>query len=174
MKSKVMVSLLVGVTGITAPVLSFADRDFDHDRGNDQGRGYEQRGNADWQGNRHWAHDRDDDRRWDHNHDGHWDRGRGRDWDDRRDHRDWRDHDERERVVVRDRVVVRPYQEWRRGEYLPVTYRAPGYYVNDWRAYRGYNLYEPPRGYRWVRVNGDFILVAIATNVIAQILLGGH
>jgi len=36
-------------------------------------------------------------------------------------------------------------------------------------------LQQPPRGYHWVGVNGDYVLAAIATGVIAQIVLSnGH
>ena len=30
---------------------------------------------------------------------------------------------------------------------------------------------NPPRGYHWVNVNGDFVLAAVATGVIADLLL---
>ena len=33
-------------------------------------------------------------------------------------------------------------------------------------------LSAPPRGYNWVQTGGDYVLVAIATGIIAQILLG--
>lgn len=51
---------------------------------------------------------------------------------------------------------------WGRGERLPSRYR--GYHV-DWRSH---HLPHPPRGHRWVRVNGDYLLIAIASGVIAQ------
>ena len=54
------------------------------------------------------------------------------------------------------------------GGRLPDHYRTQYYYVNNWR---GYNLQPPPYGYGWVNVDGDFILVALATGVIAQVLL---
>ena len=40
--------------------------------------------------------------------------------------------------------------------------------VNDWR---GHHLSEPPRGYHWVQVNGDYVLAAVATGVILDTLL---
>ena len=40
--------------------------------------------------------------------------------------------------------------------------------VDDWR---GHHLSPPPRGYHWVQTGGDYVLVAIATGVIMQILL---
>ncbi|SHM05706.1 RcnB family protein [Rhodanobacter sp. OK091] len=57
---------------------------------------------------------------------------------------------------------------YRQGGYVPTEYRDGPYVVDDWR---GQNLREPPRGYRYVRSdNGDFLLVAIATGVIVSIL----
>lgn len=55
------------------------------------------------------------------------------------------------------------------GGYLPYQYRSHAYYVNDWRAYQG--LYAPPYGHQWVNVNGDFLLIALATGLIANALL---
>jgi Ni/Co efflux regulator RcnB len=60
-----------------------------------------------------------------------------------------------------------PHAEWRRGGRVPPEYRGRNYVVNDWR---GYHLQQPPRGYQWVGVGGDFVLAAIATGLIAQII----
>ena len=74
------------------------------------------------------------------------DRGHYKSWHDRGRHEGW----------------------YRRGGYLPVEYRTR-YVVTDWRRD---HLREPPRGYHWVRSdNGDFLLVAITTGVIMDILL---
>ena len=58
--------------------------------------------------------------------------------------------------------------EWRRGGHVPNQYRSKQYVVNDWR---GHHLNAPPRGHQWVQVGGDYVLVAIATGVIVQLLL---
>ena len=55
-----------------------------------------------------------------------------------------------------------------RGEHLPSHYRSRQYRVDDWRGHR---LSEPPRGYYWAQTGSDYVLVAIATGVILQILL---
>jgi len=55
-----------------------------------------------------------------------------------------------------------------RGGYLPTQYRSHTYYVNDWNAYPG--LYAPPYGHQWVQVGSDFLLVALATGLIANLL----
>jgi len=39
------------------------------------------------------------------------------------------------------------------------------------RDYRHYQLRSPPRGYHWVRANNDYLLVAIATGVILDLVL---
>lgn len=57
---------------------------------------------------------------------------------------------------------------YRRGGYVPTEYRGGSYVVTDWRSH---HLRQPPRGYRYVRSdNGDFLLVAITTGIIASIL----
>ena len=58
--------------------------------------------------------------------------------------------------------------EWHRGGHLPPQYRSKQYVVNDWR---GHHLSAPPRGYNWVQVGNDYVLAAIATGLIAQLLL---
>lgn len=59
---------------------------------------------------------------------------------------------------------------FQRGGYLPHEYRQNrGYYVNDWRAHRG--LYAPPHGHQWMQVGTDFVLVALATGLIANLLI---
>jgi Ni/Co efflux regulator RcnB len=55
-----------------------------------------------------------------------------------------------------------------RGGRLPDEYRGSRYVVNDWR---GRHLSAPPRGYQWVQANNDYVLAAIATGLIAQVLL---
>jgi Ni/Co efflux regulator RcnB len=61
-----------------------------------------------------------------------------------------------------------PDHSFYRGDRLPSQYRSRQYVVDDWRAHR---LSAPPRGYQWVQSGGDYLLVAIASGVIASILL---
>jgi Ni/Co efflux regulator RcnB len=61
-----------------------------------------------------------------------------------------------------------PEHSWYRGGRLPSEYRGRQYVVDDWR---GHHLSAPPRGYHWVQAGGDYVLAAIATGVIASILL---
>jgi Ni/Co efflux regulator RcnB len=61
-----------------------------------------------------------------------------------------------------------PNHAFYRGDRLPSEYRHRSYVVNDWRAH---HLSAPPRGYHWVQTGGDFVLVAVATGIILQLLL---
>ncbi|MCP1651568.1 RcnB family protein [Pseudomonas sp. GD04087] len=62
-----------------------------------------------------------------------------------------------------------PHRDWRRGVVVEPVYRGDRYWVTDWHAR---HLYAPPRDHRWLYVNGDYILVAIASGVIVNILSG--
>jgi Ni/Co efflux regulator RcnB len=117
----------------------------EHGRGHDRDRhGQNDRDRSyDHDGDRYVRYDRDNDQGRGHGR-GH---GRYKNWHDRGRHEGW----------------------YKRGGYLPVEYRSTRYVVYDWRDAR---LREPPRGYHWVRSdNGDFLLVAIATGVIVDLLL---
>jgi Ni/Co efflux regulator RcnB len=58
--------------------------------------------------------------------------------------------------------------EFRRGYRLPTYLRSNSYVVTDWRGHR---LSAPPRGYHWVQVGPDYVLVAVATGIIANLIL---
>lgn len=97
--------------------------------------------------------------------------------DDRRDAREAR-QDLREgrrdlREAREDRREARRYDnargaEFRRGGRLPAELRDRHYVVNDWRGHR---LSAPPRGYHWVQVGPDYVLAAVATGLIANLIL---
>ena len=67
-----------------------------------------------------------------------------------------------------DRRGGGPRHDLRRGQRLSQEYRGNRYVVSDWRAR---HLSAPPRGHHWVRAGNDYVLAAIATGVIAQVLL---
>lgn len=62
-----------------------------------------------------------------------------------------------------------PHQQWQRGHVVDPHYRADRYWVTDWKSR---HLSAPPRDHRWLYVNGDYVLVAIASGVIVNILSG--
>jgi Ni/Co efflux regulator RcnB len=114
---------------------------------------------------------RGSDQHWSPQHRG--DRGHDRNDHDSRYSRDHRPRDRRPVVVVHHdngRHEGWYKQSWRRGQRVPVVYLQPRYYISD---YRHYGLAPPPRGYRWVRPypdSGEYLLVAVATGLIAQVL----
>jgi len=61
-----------------------------------------------------------------------------------------------------------PRHEYQRGDRLPIENRHRHYVVDNWRDH---NLSAPPRGYHWVQTGGDYVLVAIATGIILQLML---
>ena len=130
------------------------------------------------------AKDRDDDDRGRPQQQRHGDRddrhGNGKDKhkDKHADKRYDRDHDQysRRQDFREGRQFDRygfpqPHVEWRRGGRVPIEYRSRTYVVNDWRQYQ---LQAPPRGYQYVSVGGDYVLAAIATGIIANIIIGGR
>jgi Ni/Co efflux regulator RcnB len=67
------------------------------------------------------------------------------------------------------RMGAGPQHNWVKGARMPKQYRTQHYVVNDWRRH---GLKQPPRGQQWVQYGGDYLLVAIATGVITQLILG--
>ncbi len=96
--------------------------------------------------------------------------GQAQRWDNDRDHRNGRaqrgPHGRWKANAYRRPAGWRQHR-WNRGERLPAAYRGSAYYVD----YRTYGYRAPPRGYRYVRVDNDVVLVAIATGLISSILL---
>jgi Ni/Co efflux regulator RcnB len=61
-----------------------------------------------------------------------------------------------------------PNHNFRRGGRLPSQYRSNQYVVNN---YREHHLRPPPRGYHWVQTGGDYVLAAVATGIIADLII---
>ena len=97
----------------------------------------------------------------DHQADRRMDRWQERRMDQRFDQREERWNDRRTYYNARG-------PEFRRGGYIPREYRNPTYVINDYRPYR---LSPPPRNHQWVQVGADYVLIAIATGIIANIVL---
>ncbi len=92
---------------------------------------------------------------------------------ERRDERFERRHDRRDARNHYYRDGHRYYYsargpEFRRGRYIPREYRHRQYVVVNHRVH---HLYAPPRGHQWVQVGTDYVLIAVATGLIAHIIL---
>jgi Ni/Co efflux regulator RcnB len=161
-------TLLMAFAGVAAPAMA------DDDRRGRHGHGYDHHDDDRYdRGHRGRGHDRDDDRRW-HDRDRH-----------RHGYSHWDRSDPRRVVyigppaptyVVRHRPVYRDVYygppgppPWARGRHYRYHGYGPTYVVHDYRPYR---LYAPPRGYYWRRSDaGEFLLIAITTGIIADIVL---
>ena len=100
--------------------------------------------------------------------------------DDRRDARDHRqddrhsarDHRKDDRRDFRDQRNDRHFHArgpaFKRGATIPREYRNRQYVVVNHRTHR---LSAPPRGHQWVQVGADYVLIAVATGLIAHLVL---
>lgn len=98
-----------------------------------------------------------------------YDRRRADTWRDRAEWRDYRGA--RANYWYAPGYGYRPYTRsysWRRGAYVPRAYRS--YYVQD--PYY-YGLRAPPRGHRWVYADGNFVLMALTSGLIAEVISNG-
>ena len=75
-------------------------------------------------------------------------------------------------LLVRPRLRLSPDQPLRRGGvvgYVPAAYRS--FYVQDWGYY---GLRAPPPGYRWIYADGNFVLMSVASGLIADLIFHGY
>lgn len=154
-------------------------------RGNERYGRSDQRGRNDYGRDNRYSDNHRDNRRYDnnswrndnHRYDNH--RYDNRDRYDRHDRRnDWRHADWRRSWYhgwsgQRYRAPARYYYPrgynrsyWRVGYNLPLAFLISSYYVD----YRPYGLASPPYGCRWLRVDGDLLLVELATGAIVDAL----
>ncbi|MBY5567981.1 hypothetical protein HFO55_12100 [Rhizobium leguminosarum] len=75
-------------------------------------------------------------------------------------------------VVVQKKVVVKKTavrSHWKKGYRVNASERRRFSDVNDYRRYR---LAPPPRGYRWVRADNEYLLIGVTSGVISSIIAG--
>lgn len=159
---------IAAMAAVAGPMALSASEASAQDRGRWEQRDRSDRGGRDWdRGDR----GRDRDR-------GGWDRGRGdRGWDrgdrwDRGRHNGYYYNNRWSYGPPPPAYYGRPgyrpgYNAWRRGSYLPQYYRGDYYRMSD---YGRYGLRAPPRGYYWYRSGNDYILAAIATGLIFDVI----
>jgi Ni/Co efflux regulator RcnB len=58
------------------------------------------------------------------------------------------------------------HAEWKKGAHI----RDEDWKRGDHIDYRQYHLNAPPSGYEWREVDGNFVLAAVATGVIASVI----
>ncbi|KQZ87173.1 hypothetical protein ASD64_06945 [Mesorhizobium sp. Root157] len=70
------------------------------------------------------------------------------------------------RTVIKKQKVAKRHQ-WKRGERYGEWRRHPPV-----RDYHRYGLHRPARGQQWIRVGNDYMLVGIASGIIAGLIAG--
>ncbi|HEX9199231.1 MAG TPA: RcnB family protein [Acidobacteriaceae bacterium] len=81
------------------------------------------------------------------------------------DHRDDH-HDADRRDDHHDNHQYVRHDEWRKGYHM----RHEDWDRGERVDYNTYHLRRPPRGYEWREVDGNFVLAAVATGVVASIV----
>ena len=69
--------------------------------------------------------------------------------------------------IARGAARIAGRQVWSRGQYLPPE--ARGAMIEDFERY---HLRRPPRGYFWYRAGDDYVLAAIGSGVIFEVIQG--
>jgi Ni/Co efflux regulator RcnB len=62
------------------------------------------------------------------------------------------------------------HRDWRKGGHIARNDWGRGHKV-DWRRHR---LHAPARGYEWREVDGNYVLAAVATGLIASVILANQ
>lgn len=108
---------------------------------------------------------------------------RGERWEHRHDDRRFDRHNDRRfdrhggHHVQRDVRIVHEHRygpraagpRWHRGGYVPREVWQHRRVA--WNHHHHPRLYAPPRGHQWVQIDGEFLLVAVATGLIANVIL---
>jgi Ni/Co efflux regulator RcnB len=81
---------------------------------------------------------------------------------DHRDDQQSRDHQQEQHYVH--------HKDWRKGGHISHDDWNRGAQV-DWHAH---HLRQPPRGYDWREVDGNYVLAAVASGVIASVIIASH
>ena len=77
----------------------------------------------------------------------------------------------RDEHAQQDERGAGPQHAYHKGDRLRPEEHTKENVVTDWR---GQHLREPPPGHHWVRSGDDYVLAAIATGVIADVVLSQH
>src|ERR1700749_3499240 len=62
-------------------------------------------------------------------------------------------------------AYVKP-QEWKKGYHMKQEDWGRAHQID----YRTYHLHAPPHGYEWREVDGNYVMAAVATGVIASVV----
>lgn len=84
------------------------------------------------------------------------------------DKQKWKKHERAEREA--ERAYEQGYREGRRDAIRYGDRSYTDYYIVE--DYSRYNLAPPPRGHYYARVDGDIVMVQLATQLVTELLIG--
>ena len=87
---------------------------------------------------------------------------------DRDQGRDYRGNGGYEQQHRQPHMKKQQRRHWSKGQRVPHDYR------NNRVDYRRHNLKAPPRGYQWVENDGQYLMIGLATGLIAAIANAGR
>jgi Ni/Co efflux regulator RcnB len=70
-------------------------------------------------------------------------------------------------ALVAGSAIAAPHPEWRKGAKIAPADWGRGQHFD----YRSHHLQEPPPGYEWREVDGNYVLAAVATGLIASAII---
>ncbi|HEY1808138.1 MAG TPA: RcnB family protein [Acidobacteriaceae bacterium] len=76
-------------------------------------------------------------------------------------------HDDQHHQDQRDHHHYVHHNDWRRGGHIDHGDWDRGEHV-DWHSR---HLRRPPRGYEWREVDGNYVMAAVATGIIASVII---
>jgi len=79
------------------------------------------------------------------------------------DHHDAEHHDDADH---HDTHAYVEHKEWKKGYHM----RDEDWHRGEVVDYRTYHLKRPPDGYEWREVDGNFVMAAVATGIIASVV----
>ncbi len=62
------------------------------------------------------------------------------------------------------------HPNWKKGGHIARNDWGRGSHID----YREHHLRKPPRGYEWRQVDNNYVLAAVATGLIASVILASH
>jgi Ni/Co efflux regulator RcnB len=79
-------------------------------------------------------------------------------------------HDDHHSAPMRGPMHHSRHADWHQGGHIGHSDWSRGRHVD----YRAHHLRRPPRGYEWREVDGNYVLAAAATGLIASIILANQ
>jgi Ni/Co efflux regulator RcnB len=87
-----------------------------------------------------------------------------------RDHHDYRgDHHDDHHDYRGEHGDFHRHDEWRKGYHMRHEDWSRGRPI-DWRER---HLHQPPHGYEWREVDGNYVMAAVATGIIVSVIANG-